>query len=49
LVGDDHCRKGRQRKMLTRGGPLMEAATEGSGVLEFFRNLLRPLASRAAP
>ena len=25
--------------MLTRGGPLMEAATKGSGVFELFRNL----------
>ena len=27
LVGNDHYGQGRERKMLTRGGPLMEAAT----------------------
>ena len=27
LVGNDHYGQGRERKMLTRGGPLMEATT----------------------
>src|SRR6266852_2517799 len=40
LVGDDHYGQDEQRKMLTWSGPLMEAATGGSGQLAIVNKLL---------